>query len=362
MKILIDINHPAHVHYFKNTIKFLKNNNHEIIIVARDREFIGELLNDLNLTFINRGKGRNSIAGKILYMIKADFLYLRLALKYKPDLFLSFSTPYIAQVASLLGLPHIALNDTEHTDKIHSKLTYPFSSSIITPGNYQNDLGEKQVRINCVIENFYIHKRNYNKNIREDLNIEKNEKYVVLRFVSWNAHHDVGQSGLDIKTKRDLISLLKIKYKILISSEDELPAEFKQYQLNISPEKIHDVLASASIFIGESATMASESALLGTAAVYINSLPLMCYLKLEQEAGILKHFKTSEGVVEYVSNLVLDLNLEISNKEKSDLMQLDFINPTNFLIWFIENYPKSTRIMKQNPNYQLNFCDKLNRE
>jgi len=26
-----------------------------------------------------------------------------------------------------------------------------------------------------------------------------------------------------------------------------------------------------------------------------------------------------------------------------------------FLVWFIENYPESNKIMKENPDYQYNF-------
>jgi uncharacterized protein len=52
--------------------------------------------------------------GKILYLPKANALLLKHALKFKPDLFLSFSSPYAAQVSSILRKPHIAFDDTEH--------------------------------------------------------------------------------------------------------------------------------------------------------------------------------------------------------------------------------------------------------
>ena len=192
-------------------------------------------------------------------------------------------------------------------------------------------------------------------NILNNLNLSKNEEYVVLRFVSWNAHHDVGQLGLDLDTKRDLIDLLRKRYKIFISSEGELPEEFKEFQINISPDRMHDVLAFASIFIGESATMASESALLGTSAVYINSLPLMGYLKEEQNVGLLKHFPSSEGVFNYVENLINTASLKLVSKERSLELQENFIDPTKFLVWLIEEYPKSVQILKNNPDYQLQF-------
>ena len=357
MRILIDINHPAHVHYFKNLIINLKENDHDVTIVARDREFVKELLESLNFPFINRGKGKKSILGKLIYMIKADFQYLRIALKIRPDLFLSFSTPYVHQIAYLLGKPSIALNDTEHTDRAHSKLTYPFCSSIITPSNYQNMLGSKQIRINSVIENLYLHRNYFEPDYKaiEELGIKLDEEFVLLRFVSWNAHHDVGQSGLDIQAKRNLINILKKKYRIFISSEEDLNEEFKQFQINISPEKMHHVLSYASMFIGESGTMASESAVLGTPAVYINSLPLMCYLKLEKEEGLLEHFTSSNGVVEYVTILMQNPNLKSEAKAKCESMKKKFIDPTQFLTWFIEEYPKSAQIIKEEPEYQLKF-------
>ena len=31
------------------------------------------------------------------------------------------------------------------------------------------------------------------------------------------------------------------------------------------------------------------------------------------------------------------------------------LNPTDFLIWFVENYPESIRIIKQNPEYPYKF-------
>lgn len=357
MNVLIDIGHPGHVHYFKHTIKYLQDNNHKVMIIARDRPVIIELLKKMKLPYYNRGKGKNSKIGKLLYMLKADLKILKIARKFKPDLFLSFSTPYAAQVSSLLGKPHIALTDTEHEDNVLSKFTYPFTESIITANSYLNDLGDKQIRFNSVVEGLYLHKEYFipNPDVRKDLNLKESEEYILIRFVSWTAHHDVGHSGLDNKTKRDIINLLKSKYKIFISSESELPEEFAKYKINISAEKMHDVLAHATLFIGESATMASEGALLGTNAVYINSLPLMGYLKLEQDAGLLKHFNSSDGVVAYIKELIRDSNLKSSAKTKSDKMQSDFINPTKFLTWFIENYPESNTIMKKNPDYQDNF-------
>jgi len=31
------------------------------------------------------------------------------------------------------------------------------------------------------------------------------------------------------------------------------------------------------------------------------------------------------------------------------------VNVSEFLVWFIENYPESAKIMKENPDYQYKF-------
>jgi predicted glycosyltransferase len=357
MKILIDIGHPGHVHYFRNLYKTMSQSGHQFLVIARDREVIKSLLDYYQIQFISRGKGRDSAFGKLAYMIYADGLILKQALRFKPDIFLSFSSPYAAQVSSLMNVPHIALNDTEHTDRTHKKFTYPFSQSIITPASYQNDLGHKQIRFNNVIESLYLHPKQYkpDPSIYELLGIARDIEYVIVRFVSWNAFHDVNQHGLLIEQKRQAISLLEKKYRVFISSERNLDTEFSSYQIRIPPERMHDALAFATLFVSESGTMASESAILGTPVVYVNSLPLMCYLKLEQEYGILKHFKSGVGVWEYINSLIDNPNLKLETQDKRDQMVKDFINPTEFLVWFIVNYPESPRIMKENPDFQYTF-------
>ena len=53
MKIFIDINHPAHVHYFKNFIKIVTNKGHKVMITARDRDVAIDLLTKYKITFYN---------------------------------------------------------------------------------------------------------------------------------------------------------------------------------------------------------------------------------------------------------------------------------------------------------------------
>jgi predicted glycosyltransferase len=358
MRIIIDIGHPAHVHYFKGTIHILKKKGFELLITARSKEIIFDLLTHFKINYFDRGTGEDSFFGKLLYMVVADYKILKIAKDFRPDLFLSFSTPYAAQVSFLMGKPHIALNDTEHADGLSRIFTYPFCNVILTPRSYVNNLGSKQIRFNNVVEGLYMHSKYFQPDIEvlKELGIKRDEEYAILRFVSWNAHHDLGQSGIDLIYKKMIIELLQANnYKVFISSESELPEEFKKYEFKISLYRMHDALGFASLFIGESSTMGSESALLGTPAIVINSLPIACNIRVEEDAGVAKYFQSSEPALKYLERLLETRSFKQNAQAKSIKMQEDFIDITQFLVWFIEEYPSSFEIMKNNPNYQHRF-------
>ena len=342
MKILIDIGHPAHVHYFKNFIWLMEKRGHEFLITARNRRYVFDLLRAYNFDYIDRDKGSSNILGKILYIPKADFLLYRMAKKFKVDLFLSFGSMYAAQASKLLGKPHIAFDDTEHA-KFGHMLYVPFTDVICTPSCFQKDFGKKHIRFNGYMELCYLHPNYFKPNLEvlDELNLKKDDKFFVLRFVSWKASHDVGQKGIDFEGKLKLIRELEKHGKIFITSEEPLVGELDRYRLSISPEKIHDLLYYATMYIGEGATMASEAAILGTPSIYINPLKLGYLEEQEKKYGLTYNFPDSKSALEKIKELLERNNLKEEWQKKREIMLNDKIDVTEWMVDFIENYPKS---------------------
>jgi predicted glycosyltransferase len=335
-------------------MKIMQEKNHTIFVVARDKEVSQILLKKYNISFVTRGKGGNGILGKILYLFKANFLLFSKAFSFKPDIFLSFASPYAAQVSSLLRKPHIAFTDTEHA-KLGNYAFMPFTSTIITPKTFHGDLGKKHIKFNGFMEQCYLDKKYFVPNSVSDLlKLEKDEKYILLRFVSWGASHDIGHAGLSDKSKIEIIDKLSKNYKIFISSEAELPEIFLKYKIKISPERMHDVLANAHLFIGEGATMASECAMLGTPAIYVNSLNAGTLIA-QEKSGSIFGFRNSIGVLEKALELLENSNLKDTFQENKKSLLENSIDVTSFMVWFIENYPKSIKIVKDDPNYPKRF-------
>ncbi|MES2132260.1 MAG: DUF354 domain-containing protein [Bacteroidota bacterium] len=356
MKILIDIGHPAHVHYFKNLIYNLEEKGHSFLVVARDKEITHELLKVAQIPYVSRGKGKSNLLGKVLYALKADLLILKQALKWKPDVLLSFGSPYAAHVSKLIGRPHIAITDTEHA-KLGILAFAPFTATILTPDVFNKDLGPKQIRFRSYIELSYLHKKYFVtlNNIKHQLGIKENEKFVLFRYISWGASHDIGQSGIPDDIKKNLIRLfLEKNYKVLISSEGELSKEFEPYKIKISPEKIHSVLATADFFIGESGTMATEAALLGTPSVFVNSLNAGVF-EDEVKHQVLYSFRNAVGLENKIRELLKDDDLKQKHLAHKDLLLKQKIDVTAFLVWFIENYPSSVNTLKKDPAFQDQF-------
>jgi len=355
LKLLIDIGHPAHVHYFRNTAYELQKKGHNVLFCLRAKDVAEDLLKIYNLDYIKIGYSRKGFYGKIKGIFIFTVLLIKIIRQFKPDLIVSSLSPYAAFASFLTHVPLIGFADTDSAIRLF-KITYPFISVFLTPHCFTYFLGNKHIKFNGYLELSYLNKKYFKPDFRilHELNLSENDRFILLRFVSWDAHHDTGKKGLTYSYKKRLISeLLKIS-KVFISSESELPEEFKPYQIKISPEKIHDVLAYASLFIGEGATMASECAMLGTPAIYINIMSSGT-LEEQEKYGLVYGFRKPEGIIEKAKELFQINHLKREFQMRRIKMVQDKIDLTKFIVWFIEQYPESYKTMRKDPDFQYNF-------
>lgn len=359
MKILIDIGHPAHVHLFKHFANEMLNKGHEILFTCRDKEFEIYLLKKYNFNYKTFGKKYKSTAGKLWGMIKFDVKEFMAGLKFKPDILLSHGSIYAAHASFLLRKPHISFEDTFNFEQI--RLYKPFTHVILT-ADYKHPLkSSKVIPYAGYHELAYLHPNRFtpDKAVLNDLGISENEKYVIIRFVSWNASHDRGHKGISYENKIKAVNEFSKYAKVFISSENELPDDLKKYKIAIEPHKIHNVIAYATILFGESSTMAEEAAMLGVPAIYLFNKSTYYTKHLEEKYHLVYNFSESEKD----QNLAIRKGGELLKKErlkpewikKREKMLADKIDVTAFMVWFVENYPKSAKIMKENPDYQYNF-------
>jgi predicted glycosyltransferase len=355
MRILCDINHPADIHLFKNALWRLQENGHEYLITARDKEVTLQLLDEYNFPYVAFGKHYSSMTGKIYGMFKFNTMMYQEVRRFKPDILLSSGSIYAAHVSALIHKPHISMEDTENS--YEQIIIYrPFTDVILTSTSFERELGKKQIRYNGYHELAYLLPRYFtpDQSILKILGVHPQDHYVVLRFVSRGATHDIARKGISRENKIKTVGKFSRYAKVFISSEDPLPPELKQYQLSIEPHRMHDVLYYATMLYGESATMASECAILGTPAIFIDD-DGRGYTNDEERYGLVYNFTESIGdqerSIEKGVELLQQPRVKAHFRERLRNLIRDKIDVTKFMVWFIEKYPESAAIMKKNSLY-----------
>jgi predicted glycosyltransferase len=288
MKILVEITHPADVHFFRNAIAEFERRGHQVAVTARQKDVAIQLLTNYKIPFTklsDMGIGR---AGLLRELLARDARLWNFCRSFKPDVLTGLVGVYAAHVGFLLRRPVVVWDDTEHA-KLSLMLTVPFANVICTPSCYEKSLGKKQRRYPGFHQLAYLHPRRFTPdiNVVRSLSINPDEKYCIIRFVSWQAHHDVGQHGIVDQSKYEFVRELSKFAKPYITSEKPLGPELERYRLDVPVHLVHHVLAFAGLYVGEGATMASEAACLAVPTVYTNTLKLG-YINMLEGFGLIK--------------------------------------------------------------------------
>jgi predicted glycosyltransferase len=342
MKILVDIVHPADVHVIKNFIWEMEKRGHEILVTARNKDVAVNLLDAYNIKYTIISKAKKGLLNLGMELITRDLKLLNIARMFNPDILIGLMNPSITHIAWLLNRKSIMFTDTEH-EKLINYASFPFASCICTPKCYTRDLGKKQVRYDSYHEVAYLHSNYFTPNpaVLEEIGLSENDTFIIMRFVSWGASHDVGQSGLTMEDKKKAVQVFEKYGRVLITSESPLPYEFEKYRITISPEKIHDLLYYATLLYGESSTMASECAVLGTHAIFVNTLRLGYTDEEEEKYDLVYNFNDRMTMGEQSIKKALELmnssNLRQKGKEKGELLSRDKIDVTAFMVNFVES-------------------------
>lgn len=340
MNILFDINHPAHVHLFKNAIKILENEGHNVIITSRDKDMTIQLLNMLDLKHVILSRPQKGLFRLGLELIWRQLRLFPILIKNKIQICVSVTGACNVHACWLLNIPTLVFYDTEHAS-LQNKLTLPFVTFFFSPDSFKNNFGKKHIKYNGTHDLAYLHPAYFHpdQDIYRLLGINPEEKFVILRFVSWAAAHDIGQKGIPLDLKRKIIACCAAQMKVFISSETPLDKEFEQYRFPVSPEMMHDALYFATMFIGEGGSMATEAAVLGTPSIFISSLTAGVFDELEKKHELMFSFTPDQetAVLNKIQYLLETQNLKSIWREKKDAFINQKIDLTALIVQEIKN-------------------------
>ena len=296
MHVFVAIQHPAHVHFFRHAISELEAEGHRVDVFVRDKEVIRDLLDahGVEHTVLADAAAASSLPTLAATQIRYEARLLREARKRDPDVMVEIGGTAVAHVSKLVDARSVVFTDTEHAT-LSNAVTFPFADAVWTPECFTEDVGGKQVRYPGYHELAYLHPDRFDPDptVLEAAGVGPDESFVVFRLVSWNASHDVGAGGVD--DAADVVRRIEeTGTTVLVTAEGDLPPALADRQVSVAPERMHDLLAHADLFVGEGATMAAESAVLGTPALYVNTLRMGYTDELEAEYGLLENFNGDE--------------------------------------------------------------------
>jgi len=304
--ICITIRHPARVHLFKNMIFELNEMGHKVHVYIVGSGIITDLLDQYCIEYEQLASVHDTLPELVFEQMKIEIRLLHRALKVKPDIMIDgIATQHVSKV---VGATALSFMDTEHAT-FTKKMTVPFADKIFTPDCYRQDYGEKQIRYPGFHELAYLHPNRFepDSSILEEAGVTPNERFVILRTVAWKAVHDVGDSGFD--DLYDVVtSLEETGVQVFITSEAPLPDSVSDRRLTIEPHRIHHLMYYADLFIGESATMATESAVLGTPAIFVSSSRRGYTDELEEEYGLVFNYSGPDRQINGLNQAISILN------------------------------------------------------
>lgn len=331
--VVIDIIHYPHINFYKNAIKIITEKSIDLHVILRPR---GKLISIFrkecpDIPFILVGDHRKTILGKIFDMIERDIIFINYLRKINFDAGTAVGGVNITHASKFLAKPSIIF-----TDDLEYKLQYylysPIATHIILPKSIPAD-GERFLKYNGFKELAYLHPNHFSpdKKALRTYNLNPYE-YIFIREVS-------NKSLNYRKTKMGQLSKIldhikEKKLKILISIEDKSLIDLFKDHCIILKEPIEDIysLMSYALFaVSSGDSMARESCLVGTPAIYTGGRDMAvnnelikrsCMFKVEDEKEIKK---TIDYIIEN------NIKEEVQNKI-NQAIRTEWVDTTEVII------------------------------
>ncbi|PCR89155.1 DUF354 domain-containing protein [Natrinema ejinorense] len=339
MRILVLANTPAHVHLYRHAVDRLGRAGHDVLVLTREYACTTDLLDYFDVPYRVYGdhetEGYSTLAfGREL---GGQFLSIGLqAIRFGPDVVFGRG-PYAAVAGTLTRTPVVLVLDDEPGDFNHT-VSRPFADCIISPDVTRRDLGAAHYTFDGFKECAYLHPDVFEgiDNIREYLDVDPDEPYVIVRFNALDALHDTALEGFGPDQRRDLIDRLSEAATVFVSDEGDemdlrdLPA--RPYDLH--PAMIHDAMAEASLLVADTGTMVNEAALLGTPAIRYRGTDDHEYGEFQEleRVGLAEQFDEYDAVCDRALALLGDDEVGARWQRRRQEYVGDLVNLTELLV------------------------------
>ncbi len=333
MKFLFYFVHPAKYYFFRQVINRLLAQGHSVKVLIISKDVLEPLVSGEKWEYVNIfPKGRRSSSSHRLHILWSTAInfFKTLWRLHKVIGHREYDLVVTDDLASLTcayrSIPCIVFTDNELSTVPELRLILHVASRILLPESVVLDAySRKHIRFKGYKESAYLHPDVFSAQpaVLEKYGLEEGT-FFVIRSVAMTASHDRGVRGLCDNRLRVLVRLLAPYGRVLISSERDLAQDLKQYELRVPPHEILDLLYYARLFVGDSGTMSSEAALLGTPSLMFHDFVGRLGVMTEKEIKYRIMFGFNQHQFDQLQDKLTELlmlpNLKTQWREKVALM------------------------------------------
>ncbi len=363
MRILFDLSHPAHYHLMKELANERASRGDKIAFAIKYKDVLFDLVEEIKNRYkvyekSSREKKKGTFAD-LSWLLVNDMRMIGICRDFKPDIMLT-TTFSAAHAGFFLGIPTLYLTEDDFP-RIHKviRIVEPFAKALVCPRScLVGSFTKHTIQYSSYQELAYLHPDYFTPD--PEVVRKLKQPYMIIRLAALNAHHDFGSRGMTDDFVRRLIKKHSENLTCYISAERKIPSDLEKYRFPLHPTQMHHALAFARIVIGDSATIMSESGILGTPAVYTGYFV--------GERGYLNDLENTFNLIHGIKNYdhelmdrkideVLSLPKEVYQQRARELLNKRY-NPVPFFSWLIDDYPESISTLLRDPDYELKFMPK----
>jgi predicted glycosyltransferase len=315
MRVWLDLLTPKQVLFFGPVINELKSMGAETLATSRKYREVGPLAERARLELNYVGdRGTRGQEEQLLAATRRQAEMIPLVKEFKPDVAVSIASAVCARVAFGLGIKHIAVNDSPHSE-VAGRLSIPLSHHLLCPWVIPYSawakfgIQRKQVTTYHALDPAAWLKRAplpgpspkldpRKKTITVRVQ-ESDAPYLAKADMSWT--DKVLSTLLESYHDANLVALCRYDFQV-----EEVKTKFGSKW--IVPDEVvsgHDLLASTNLFVGMGGTMNAEAALMGvpTISAFQGSLYTDAYL---ESVGLLARALTPQKLASHARRYLSD--------------------------------------------------------
>jgi predicted glycosyltransferase len=340
----MDLLTPKQILFFGPIIEHLRSRGAEVLATSRRYREVGPLaeLAGLDLVYVG-DRGNRGPADQLLAATNRQAEMIPVIQEFRPKVAVSIASAVCARVAFGLGIKHLAVNDSPHSE-VAGRLSLPLSHHLLCPWVIPFEawepfgIGRKQVTTYHALDPAAWLKRAPLKGPIPKLDPKK--KTITVR---------IQESDAPYLAKADMTWTDKVLGSLVSQFPDFNLVALCRYDFQVGevrgkfgdkcivPDQIvsgHDLLAATDLFIGMGGTMTAEAALMGVPAVSAFQGSLFTDLYLER-VGLISKAHTSKALLSEAKRLLTKSFKELHLK-KAKRVLASMEDPVPKVVGFIE--------------------------